>query len=491
MGLPAMNMFHNRRSARSGSAVRRAVLSALVLLLAVGCGEGPRERWQSNYVEANGIRLHYWRTGEGSGKPVIVLAHGMFDNGLCWMSLAMELERRHDLILYDARGHGLSGKPESGYGIEDHARDLAGLIEGLGLEDPALLGHSMGSATVAVTAALFPDLPAAVMMLDPVWLEAPPNPALDAAELRRRIETEQGLGIEELMEVLGSRHPDWPFEDWRPLAEAKTQVSLRILETVPDLATVEKYFPRIEAPVLVLKADAEPAKRERHQAAVDLLAAGRLVHVERAGHHVHRDKPFETRAQLRRFLGGRPLWEAGAKYRRAGSYSIEVEAEGYVHETGETVRCGIRLDRKRGNLGRFVGEARFEGCEGVEPPVDLLKFDRPPEVDRAWHRARTVDRDGERSEAWEAHARLADETTVEYRIDRKTGVVDRVVIRGPEQWKFRIVSTEFWAGGAESRAGGEVGSFRGMRIETVARDGCVWWGLAAPMFGLDGAPRAG
>src|SRR4051794_8302954 len=58
--------------------------------------------WQSGDIDANGIRLHYTRTG--SGKPPIVLAHGVTDDGPCWSPLANELEADYDLIMVDARG---------------------------------------------------------------------------------------------------------------------------------------------------------------------------------------------------------------------------------------------------------------------------------------------------------------------------------------------------------------------------------------------------
>ncbi len=38
--------------------------------------------WQSDFIEANGMRLHYTRTG--GDKPPVVLAHGFSDDGLCW-----------------------------------------------------------------------------------------------------------------------------------------------------------------------------------------------------------------------------------------------------------------------------------------------------------------------------------------------------------------------------------------------------------------------
>ena len=63
--------------------------------------------WTSNTVDANGITLHYWRTG--GDKPPLVLCHGITDNGLCWTRAARALEARFDVIMLDAHGHVAEG----------------------------------------------------------------------------------------------------------------------------------------------------------------------------------------------------------------------------------------------------------------------------------------------------------------------------------------------------------------------------------------------
>ena len=78
--------------------------------------------WTSAYVETDRIKLHYHRTG--GDKPALVLAHGLTDNGLCWTRLARALEAEYDLVMVDARGHGLSAKPRTDYTVGDHAADL-------------------------------------------------------------------------------------------------------------------------------------------------------------------------------------------------------------------------------------------------------------------------------------------------------------------------------------------------------------------------------
>ena len=69
--------------------------------------------WTQNDLLVNGIRQHYYRTGNGDKRP-LVLVHGFSDNGLCWTSVARELEPDYDVIMPDMRAHGLSARCNQG-----------------------------------------------------------------------------------------------------------------------------------------------------------------------------------------------------------------------------------------------------------------------------------------------------------------------------------------------------------------------------------------
>lgn len=106
--------------------------------------------WTSGVCETSGIDIHYLRTG-GAGDPVVLL-HGLMGSGACWTPLARALEGEFDVVMPDARGHGDSSAPHHGYRYDDHASDVVGIIRGLELSRPVLLGHSMGGMTAAVVA---------------------------------------------------------------------------------------------------------------------------------------------------------------------------------------------------------------------------------------------------------------------------------------------------------------------------------------------------
>jgi N-formylmaleamate deformylase len=128
-------------------------------------------RWAQGMVEANGIRHHYYRTG--GEKPALVLLHGLQESGLTWLRVARALERDYDVVMPDARGHGRSDRAGEQFSEEVLRDDAAGLIRALGLERPALLGHSMGASTAALVGAAYPELVRAVLLEDPVWEARP------------------------------------------------------------------------------------------------------------------------------------------------------------------------------------------------------------------------------------------------------------------------------------------------------------------------------
>jgi pimeloyl-ACP methyl ester carboxylesterase len=70
------------------------------------------------------------------------------------------------VLAFDARGRGLSDKPESGYTMADHASDLLGALDALGLERVHLGGHSFGGLLTYYVAANHPERVETAVVLD-------------------------------------------------------------------------------------------------------------------------------------------------------------------------------------------------------------------------------------------------------------------------------------------------------------------------------------
>lgn len=271
--------------------------------------------WQSGEVAANGIKLHYTRTGSESGsKPPLVLAHGVTDDSLCWTPVTAALEADYDVIMVDARGHGRSQAPEHGYDAATQATDLRDLIVALGLQRPFVLGHSMGAATALVLAGLYPEVPGAILLEDPPgWWQNAPTESLDAeqavhpvaqwiSDLKRKTRAE-------LIAEQRAATPGWSEAELEPWADSKLLVSLNVLDVFRSRPGSTVDWPatlrQISCPALLLTADPElgaalsPTGVAALQALVPQLE---VEHIAGAGHNIRRDQFTRYLEVVRAFL---------------------------------------------------------------------------------------------------------------------------------------------------------------------------------------------
>jgi N-formylmaleamate deformylase len=251
--------------------------------------------WYEGDVIANGVRLHYHRTG--GGHPPLVIAHGVTDMGIGYSRVARALEQDYDVIMYDRRGHGLSEKPGTGYTFQDHAADLAALIAALGLERPRGLGHSGGAAAATLAAASHPDLMACLILEDPPWGTGWGQWEPLTAGMRQWFLSLVGQTREQFVARFREENPDWPDEEVAFHAETKVQVSPNVVQTFdqPEPSWREA-LPRIACPILLITGD--PAKGvvtpDDAQEMAGLWREGKVVQIDGAGHMIHYDRfePF-------------------------------------------------------------------------------------------------------------------------------------------------------------------------------------------------------
>jgi N-formylmaleamate deformylase len=267
--------------------------------------------WQTGFVEANGIRLHYTRTG--GGKPPLVLAHGVTDAGPCWTAVAKALADEYDAIMVDARGHGYSDAPERGYGPVEQAADLAGVISTLGLARPAVLGHSMGAATALVLAGTHPDLPGAIVLEDPPawwtgWYNTPAARERHVAMRERALHLKRKTRVE-LIAGQRAEQPGWSDAEIEPWGDAKQRFSPNVLSVFDEDNAAGVDWPvvlsRITCPALLITGDPERGAivTDESAAALEALVPHlQIAHIPGAGHNIRRDQFTRYLDVVRNFL---------------------------------------------------------------------------------------------------------------------------------------------------------------------------------------------
>lgn len=121
---------------------------------------------QDHYIQTNNIQLHYIEY-PADEKPRLVLLHGITANAHAFDGLiAKGLNEHFHIYSPDLRGRGQSDKPAFGYSMEEHARDILGLLDHLQIEKAFLCGHSFGGLLSAYISANFPDRVAGLVLLD-------------------------------------------------------------------------------------------------------------------------------------------------------------------------------------------------------------------------------------------------------------------------------------------------------------------------------------
>ena len=142
------------------------------------------------FTNFNGIVLHHEYLMEYADEPVVVFANSLGTDFRVWLPLIDELTENWSLLLYDMRGHGLSDAGQAPYTIEDHAGDLIGLIDHLGIKSAILCGLSVGGLIVQSVYKLRPDLVEKIILCD----TAAKVGTTDSWNARIATVTEKGIG---------------------------------------------------------------------------------------------------------------------------------------------------------------------------------------------------------------------------------------------------------------------------------------------------------
>ncbi len=257
--------------------------------------------WNTAACETNRIYIHYTRTG--GNKPPLILLHGLMANGVCWTGLARALERKYDVIMPDARGHGKSGVPDYGYRYEDHANDVAGLINALRLPPPVLLGHSMGGMTAAVVASHKPNLLRGLILADPTFLSAKVQREVHdsgVADQHRKI---LNMSLDGVVAEAWARHPDRSVETLELFARARLQTSMAAFDVLtPPTPDYRQLVSKIDVPSLLIIGDKGVVSSVVAEELQSLNSGFQIEQIREAGHGLHLDQPERFAAIVKTFL---------------------------------------------------------------------------------------------------------------------------------------------------------------------------------------------
>jgi len=276
----------------------------------------------------DGTRLYVGAVGSG---PSVVFAHGFCLNATSWHFQLQELADEFRVVVYDMRGHGLSGRPATDdWSMEALARDMRVVIDAV---DPPviLVGHSMGGMALLQYCELFPDtlgsLVSAICLVDTCardviggMVPSATKIAMPALRLLERAATmaaarspsafdkirEARSDLVTLLVRLMGFGPSAPAEQVEfmssMLASVPAEVLVPIVQTLRTM-DVSHTLDEIDVPTLVIVGSRD---RLTPRAAARLLATNihgaELVVIPQSGHMPMLEHPDEFNDVLRPFL---------------------------------------------------------------------------------------------------------------------------------------------------------------------------------------------
>lgn len=259
-----------------------------------------------NMIALPGVRLFVETTGSG---PPLLFLHGLGSSALDWRAVTPAFGDRQ-VIVCDVRGHGRSEKPGGAYGVPLFARDVAALLDHLGLAHVDVVGLSMGGMIGLQLALDRPDLVQRLVVLNS-GPEVVPRGAAQWLQIVVRFVVTLLFGPRRLAPMVAKKLFPHPHQQ-----ALRDEVQQRIAANDPWAYlraswallgwSVLRQLPSLQLPVLVVSGDRDYTPIEQKRAWMSQLANARLEVIADSGHATPGDQPDALTRVLRAFLDEQP-----------------------------------------------------------------------------------------------------------------------------------------------------------------------------------------
>ncbi len=268
----------------------------------------PHTPSREHQVQARGLDFAVTEyTSSSAGTLPLVLLHGIGSRGTSWWPVIDPLAERFSLYVVDLRGHGGSSKPPAGYALPDYAADLTVLLPALGLERPAILGHSLGGLIALHWAISHPDVAAGLILEDTSFQGGRDVlPSIDGWLALN------ALTPQEAAAYYRREYPTWAVEDCHRRAETITGTARGVfVDLRTEAANLDGPGDRISplkvvrSPVLLIHGDRSTGSMVLPEDAArfsQTVPQSKVVRIPGAGHSIHRDFPDAFLAAVLPFL---------------------------------------------------------------------------------------------------------------------------------------------------------------------------------------------
>lgn len=249
-------------------------------------------------IEINGLRTHYSETGNPDGAPVLIM-HGWGCDHTTVASIARILEPGMRVVSVDLPGHGQSAEPPEAWGVYQFADQMERFIRAVGLERPALIGHSFGGRVSIVLGSR--GVASKIMLVDSAGIKP-------RHSLKYHIKVKSFKVAKKLLPLLlGRERGQKAIDAWRGKAGSADyrQSSPRMRDVMSRCVNedLKDIMPRVGVPTLLVWGEADTATPISDARTMErLIPDAGLVSFPGCGHYSFLDNPMGFRAVTREFF---------------------------------------------------------------------------------------------------------------------------------------------------------------------------------------------
>ncbi len=248
-------------------------------------------------IKVNGIELAYERRGKGTP---LVLLHGYPLDHHLWDEVAALLEDTFDLILPDLRGFGKSTTVDSPYTMDNLASDVAGLLDHLGIQKTAIVGHSMGGYVALAFVRLYPERVSGLGLVSSQVVDDPPE-RKEARYKSAADVAEKGIsGVVETMRTKFTSDPRLQAFARETMEKQQPAAYIGALKAMAERPDSTSLLASFKFPVVLVHGDADaliPIDRAREVKAA--LPQAHYLELEGVGHMPMMEAKEKTAEVLR------------------------------------------------------------------------------------------------------------------------------------------------------------------------------------------------
>jgi len=271
------------------------------------------EHLNAGYCNTNRrMQLHSLQLGEG---PPLMILHGLFGSGDNWLSVAKELADTYRIYLPDLRNHGRSPWSET-FNYDAMSEDLLELMEANHIEQPVIIGHSMGGKMAMQFAVRFPRLLSKLIVVDIGPKYYPPHHQHILAGLLSIDPTT--LQSRQQADVLLAQHvPErsvrqfllkslYRTEDPAPAPSFAWRLNLPVIaQAIENVGEAISSETAVELPALFLRGgQSDYVKEEDMKLIRRIFPQAHLDTIAEAGHWLQAEQPQQFLEKVKQFMEG-------------------------------------------------------------------------------------------------------------------------------------------------------------------------------------------